>query len=455
MRIDAEEQILKEIRDKFKFKVPNSQYDYRVKRGMWDGKKTLLNYKKRELYLGLLPKLKLYLKDSGYEYELIDFPENKIIQDPEEFLRNTKLPFELKDYQKKYFLDCIKYKRLICESPTSSGKSFIMYLLCKYFNKKTLIIVPTVDLIFQLKNNFESYGYEEEIHMIYAGQEKNNDKNITIATYQSLNVEEKFFKKFEIILNDEVHLASCKSLIEILEKCKNSHVKLGFTGTLNNQAYNDHIIEGLFGPVTKHISTEELISQGHASPLKIKNLILQYQQDIKTEDYPSELNYIINHNKRNNFIKKLALSLKGNTVIMFKFIEHGKILYELIKKDVKIPFYYVDGNSTGGDAENRTHVINSIENSKESLSIVSTVFSTGINITSIDNIILVSPSKGRVKLLQTIGRGLRKNVNKNELVVYDIADYFMRKNYTFLHFLERKKIYKKEKFIFQDFILKI
>ena len=189
--------------------------------------------------------------------------------------------------------------------------------------------------------------------------------------------------------------------------------------------------------------------QGHLSQLDIQCLILKHPPQT-FETYNDEIEYLISHDQRNNFIKNLALDLKGNTLVLFQRVEkHGAILYEKINKnkseDHKV--FFVHG---GVDAEERELVREITERENNAVIVASYgTFSTGINIKNLHNVIFASPSKSRVRNLQSIGRVLRKGKGKVKATLYDISDDCStksRRNYTLNHFIERIKIYNEEKF---------
>ena len=403
------------------------------------------------LPLGLLPELVKFLKESGYEYTIkgnfntSNFSEIEAL----EFIKTLNIPskFTIRDYQLKYFIKCVRNSRGICISPTNSGKSLIAYLLFRYYNQKTLITVPTGSLVYQLKGDFKDYGYEGEVHTITAGIEKNTDKLCTISTWQSIYKQNKtFFDDFKVVIGDEVHSNKSPSLIKLMNMLTETPIRIGLTGTLLPVELHNKQIQGLFGPVMEFISQDELIKRGISSPLLIKAIVLNHNKEMYSPmDWEDEVPYLLSHAKRNEFIVNLACSLKGNTFIMFRNIDHGKNLYEEIKKKSKFPIYYVDGQTGIKEREELRKII---ENSENSCTVASLVFNAGINISSINNIIFTHPSKSRVRILQAIGRGLRINPSKNILTLFDLSDRLNPnfQNVTYHHLNERLKIYKKEKF---------
>ena len=237
-----------------------------------------------------------------------------------------------------------------------------------------------------------------------------------------------------------------------MTKMDNTKYRFGFTGTLDGSQTHKWVLEGLFGPSYKVTQTKELIEKGYLSKLQIKVLLLKHNEH-QFNEYEEEIQYLITHDKRNKFIKNLSLDLKGNTLILYSRVEtHGQPLYEMINssaaKDRKIFFVY-----GGVDAEEREKVREITEKENDAIIVASYgTFSTGINIKNLHNIVFASPSKSRVRNLQSIGRVLRKGENKNKAVLYDIADditYKSKKNYTLNHLIERIKIYNEEKFNYE------
>jgi len=208
-------------------------------------------------------------------------------------------------------------------------------------------------------------------------------------------------------------------------------------------------LEGLFGPSYKIIRTEELMKKGHVAKLDINVLLLKHSPH-KFENFEEEVQYIINHERRNKFIRNLALDLKGNTLILFSRVEgHGQPLYDLInnsKADERQVFFVHGGVAT----EDREKVREITERENNAIIVASYgTFSTGINIKNLHNVIFASPSKSRIRNLQSIGRVLRKGNNKTKATLYDIADdisYKSRRNYTLNHLIERIKVYNEENF---------
>jgi superfamily II DNA or RNA helicase len=328
-----------------------------------------------------------------------------------------------------------------------------------------LLIVPTTSLVEQMYTDFQSYGYDSEqhCHKQYAGKDKTTDKFLTITTWQSIykNPPE-YFEQYDFVLGDEAHQFKAKSLGTIMGNLTNTKYRIGCTGTLDGTQTHKLVLEGLFGAVLKVTTTKELIDDKQLAEFKIKCLILKYPEPICKEsrawDYQAEMDYIVKNNARNAFIKNLTLSLEGNTLVLFQYVEkHGKELMRLIdaeKKHRKVFFVY--GNT---DVEVREEVRAITEKESDAIIIASYgTFSTGINIRNLHNVIFASPSKSRVRNLQSIGRVLRKGENKESAVLFDIADDFRvgkHVNFTLKHFIERVKIYEEEKFKYKFYNIEL
>ena len=469
MLVQAEPGIEQEISEYFTFFIPGYKFMPSFKNKMWDGKIRLYNLRSKELYIGLLDHLLRFTKERQYKIEYKSFPRslNKYNKkDYERFVKSLALNIHARDYQIDAFLYAINHERCLLLSPTASGKSFIIYLLLRYYqqklpNFKALIVVPTTSLVAQMKSDFAEYSktdnwdVSENVHQIYAGKDKVSSEPIYISTWQSLfKMTINYYAEFDFILGDEAHLFKAKSLTSIMEKTVKTKYKFGTTGTLDGTLTHKLVLEGLFGKTHTVTTTKELIDKNTLSPFQIKCLVLQYPeklcQQVKSYNYKEELNVIVSNEGRNRFIRNLAISLNNNTLVLFQMVEkHGRIIYDLIKEKAKDErkIFFVWG---GTETIDREDIRGIVENETNAIIVASYgTFSTGINITNLHNVIFASPSKSRVRNLQSIGRGLRKNESKEIATLYDIADdfsYKSYKNYTLKHFVERIKLYNEEQF---------
>jgi len=466
LKITTEPHIEYELKDRFRFEVPSKKFMPQYRSKYWDGYVHLFNLKTKRIYVGLLDKIIAFCEGAGYTYK---FETNKFYGPPFEVnemisMRGVKdymasiTKFKPRDYQLDAVYDALRYNRKLLISPTASGKSLMIYAIVRYFvakKKKILLVVPTTSLVEQMYKDFEEYGWDpgNHCHRIYAGRERTNVNEVTITTWQSVyNLEKGFFEDYDVIIGDEAHLFKSKSLVSIMDKLHHAKYRYGFTGTLDGTQTHKWVLEGLFGPSYKVTQTKDLMEQGHLSQLDIQCLLLKYKPK-KFETYEDEIQYLIGHVKRNKFISNLAVDLKGNTLILYSRVEaHGKILYEIINSLVihERKVFFIHG---GVDAEDREEVRKITEEESNAIIVASYgTFSTGINIRRLHNVIFASPSKSRIRNLQSIGRVLRKGKDKVKAKLYDIADDLTtgsRKNYTLNHFIERVKIYVQEQFNYE------
>jgi superfamily II DNA or RNA helicase len=466
LKVECDPHIKYELSDQFTFDVPGAKFMPQYRSRHWDGKIRLFNIQTGEIYAGLLDKLISFCDHYNYKFELL---ENKYYGLPGEMDDGISLEgvrdymssicaHEPRDYQVQGVYDALKYKRKLLLSPTASGKSLMIYSVVRYFverGKNILLVVPTTSLVEQMYKDFEDYGWESEkyCHKIYSGKEKYDNRQVTITTWQSIyKLEKKFFSEYDVVIGDEAHQFKSKSLISIMSNLHDAKYRFGFTGTLDGSQTHKLVLEGLFGPTYKLIKTDQLIKQGYLSKLNIKVLLLKHDPN-KFETYEDEVQYLISHNKRNTFIKRLCIDLKGNTLVLFSRVEgHGQPLYEMINKGVgrNRKVFFIHG---GVDTEERELVRKITEEENNAIIVASYgTFSTGINIKNLHNVVFASPSKSRIRNLQSIGRVLRKGKEKVSATLYDIADEVPNKskrNYTLNHLVERIKIYNEENFNYE------
>ena len=449
LKVDCDDGLAKELFEFFSFKVPNAKFMPSFKNRMWDGKVYLFSIKTHKIYIGLLPYVDEFCRERGYEFEGVEDilgtkQREKVSQS---WLADLNLPFEPRDYQIDAFNTAIQYGRQLLLSPTASGKSLIIYLLTRYYNKKTVIIVPTTSLVEQMTKDFKEYGYDKEICKIYSGQPV-FDSDITITTWQSFaKAPKEVMESFEVVFGDEAHLFKANVLKGILEKMKKTAIRFGTTGTLDGTEVHRLQLEGLFGPVKKVVSTKDLMAEGTIASLNIDILILKHKK-VKLANYQEEMDYLVSNESRNEFICNLVYSLKGNTLVLFQYVQkHGEVLHGKMFKRLGDKLHYVFG---GTDVTDREDVRTIVEKSNDNVILASYgTFSTGVNIKKIDNIIFASPSKSRIRNLQSIGRGLRKGKDKDSMRLFDIADDIGGKNYTLNHCKDRINIYNEEGFNYE------
>ena len=465
---DIELSVAAQLNDFFTFEVPGFKYMPAYRNKTWDGKIRLYNIVTGEIYMGLLPYIEEYLQNNGEYYELEEGLRSErtvarsVVQG---FVRGIRPTLDgrrikVRDYQIDAISHAIATNRSLLISPTASGKSLVIYCLVRYYQMmelKTLILVPTTSLVEQMYKDFEDYGWSSGTYCqkIYQGHDRKVVKDVVISTWQSLHrMPRPYFRQFGAVFGDEAHLFKAKSLTGIMTKLDTCKYRFGLTGTLDGTQTHRLVLEGLFGKAKYVVTTKELIDNKTLSNLKINCIILNYsdedRQIVKELDYGGELEYIVTKEERNLFLCGLMGHCTGNTLCLFQFVEkHGEPLYNIIKdkyKDRKVFFVY-----GGVDTDTREEIREIVENETNAIIVASYgTFSTGINIRNIDNIVLASPSKSKIRVLQSLGRGLRIGDKSRSLKVFDIADDLTssngRLNFTLRHFQQRLNIYDEQKF---------
>ncbi len=468
IHVECERGVGAELREFFSFYVPGYKFMPAFRNRLWDGKIRLFNQINGQISAGLFPQIVTFAEKREYEIEILESyygnpnEGNKI--NPEfmmKFVDALKLPFKIRDYQFDAVCTGIQRKNAILLSPTGSGKSLIIYVLMRYlissFEQDVLVIVPTTSLVEQMYNDFKTYGYDVEkyCHRIYSGKDKNTTKRIIISTWQSIyRFQPDWFSRFGTVFGDECHGFKSKSLTTIMNKCVEAEYRFGTTGTLDGALTHELVLQGLFGKVYRVTSTRELQDNDTLAKLSIRRIILDHNEEIKKnfgkKTYQEEIEFIVTNVKRNTFIKNLTLDLKGNTLVLYNYVEkHGKPLYNMIKDEAaeNRKIFFVSGETAATDREAIRGIV---EKQKNSITVASLgTFSTGINIRNLHNIVFASPSKSQIRVLQSIGRGLRKTDDGINTTLYDIIDDIIwksRKNFGILHADERLRIYGREKF---------
>jgi superfamily II DNA or RNA helicase len=476
VQIECTDGISYELREHFTFQVPGYQFTPQYRARLWDGKIRLFDSRTKQLYRGLVPYIAKFCEEREYdwEYENEDYDEEFSLSEANEFVERLRPKHVPRDYQLDAFVHAIRTRRSLLLSPTASGKSLIIYLLSRFLQyrgmKKGLIIVPTVSLVEQLTTDFEDYSetngwnVSNNIHKVYQGKDKDSDKFLTISTWQSLyKMPKQWFAQFDFVIGDEAHQFKAKSLTDIMTGLTNAKYRIGTTGTLDGTKTHKLVLEGLFGTVRKVITTKELMDAKHLAEFQIKCLLLRHSESIcqasKNFTYQQEIEYLVLNESRNRFISNLAVSLDGNTLVLFQYVDkHGKILHKQISDKVGLDrkVFFISGDT---NVDIREEVRKIVESETNAIIVASFgTFSTGINIRNLHNIIFASPSKSRIRNLQSIGRGLRTSDTKTSAQLFDIADDMRHKkheNYTLRHFSERIKLYGEEKFKFKVYKIEL
>jgi len=469
VRVFGDPSVEQELTDFFTYEYPGARFTPQYRARLWDGKVRLYDQVRKTLYIGLINYVEQFCERNDYllTYKTDFQPNNNITHEQiESYVRELDLPekIEIRDYQIDAIQKAINEERTLLLSPTGSGKSFIIYSVMRWHvqnGRKCVLIVPTTSLVEQMYSDFQDYSSVNDwsvsthCQKLYAGFPKEFTKDVLITTWQSIYLQPRaWFKQFQVIFGDEAHQFKAKSLTGVMEKMDTIPYRIGTTGTLDNKKVHRLVLEGIFGPVHKVTTTKTLMDSGRLSSLNIMCIILKYTEEIRKErknnTYQEEIDWLVGCKQRNKFIRNLAVKSAGNTLVLFQYVEkHGKILYELIKEKVhedrKIFFVY-----GGTDVSDREAIRHITEQESDAIIVASFgTFSTGINIPSIENVIFASPSKSKIRNLQSIGRGLRLKDGKSQCNLFDIADdlhWKSWKNHTLNHAAERYKTYAEEEF---------
>ena len=462
IHLECEAHVLYELQEVFTFDVEGASFSPAYRKKYWDGKIRLLSTAKQTLPAGLTYRLCKALDKFGYSW---DFENNKYYgvpyeTDPMVFLDGVDLfmnkisGIRPREYQVDTVFHALKEYRKTIVSPTGSGKSLMIYSIARFIKsigKRALVIVPSKGLVEQMTKDFADYGWDtdENVHKIYQGHSLETSAPVTVSTWQSIyGLDKKWFRQFDCIIGDECHNFKAKSLQNIMNKCPDAKWRYGFTGTLDGKNVNKLILEGLFGPVYKTTSSADLMEKGFLAKLNVDIITLKHEP-VKFSNYNEEIEYIGLHTNRNRFICNLANDLPGNVLVLFTRVEgQGIPLKEMMEEMTDRPVHLIYGDV---NVKTREEVRRIAETSDDNIIFGSYgTMSTGVNIKNLHHVIFASPSKSRIRVLQSIGRGLRKAKNKDSAKLHDISDDFRfphsRNNFTLNHLAERIKYYVDENF---------
>lgn len=472
-RIYCDEDINHELNNLFSAFAPGYKFNPRYKHHLWDGKTRFYSTITGLLPLGFITNLIKWCKKKEYTYKLDgfkNFVDNSIDPETLRTFINSKLKngFTIRDYQLKGIYNALTRKRGILLSCTGSGKSLMIYSIFKYLLdvkklKHLILIVPNQTLVEQMFTDFKTYGWdniEQDVELLYATKKPTYKLPILISTWQSLQkLEKDFFVKYQAMVIDETHQAKANVLSRIVKSANNAEYKIGTTGTLPSELSDVMAINGVIGDVLFEVKSKELIDAGVLTKMNIAGIYLKYpasfikenkdrkyQEEIKmVEEYPDRnkaLNFIIDHSKPTD-----------NILILVNHRNHLSDISKYLEKqypDKKVSIIHGDIK-----AKVREEIRTGLENEDGTLLLATyATMSTGVNIPKLHSIILYSNSKSRIKVLQSIGRGLRKHNTKNKVIIFDIIDDLsyktrtgkIKKNYCMIHYDERLAFYKEQEF---------
>ena len=368
------------------------------------------------------------------------------------------LSLELRDYQKAIVDTSLRIGRGVAVLATAGGKTLTIANLIENINKtykdkkfKCLVLVPDLGLVNQTHNDFSEYGVSF-LHSKCSGKNKLNlNSNVIIANMgilQSSKTDLSWVDDIDLLIVDEVHkIRRDNKINKVISRIKTPH-KFGFTGTMPEDDIDQWNIIGKIGPVLYEKNSYQLRSEDYIASVAVQILKMEYINEPSasggsgpSDRYRRELDFLMENKFRNKTISSLSRKFDNNALIMVDFIKHGEILYESIKNtcpDKKC--YFIRGDV---DVEDREEVKKIMERESNVIVIaISKIFSTGINIKNLHYIVFAGGGKAKVKIVQSIGRGLRLHKDKSRLIIIDIADQLY---YGYRHMTKRISLYSKEK----------
>ena len=459
--LECEQHVLHEMSEAFSFDVEGASFSPAYRKKYWDGKIRLLSTHTKSLPAGLTYQACRWLDRNGYSWDFMNNPyygtpyevDDRVFYEGVELFMNKISAIKPREYQVETVFHALKEFRKTIVSPTGSGKSLMIYAIARYLKsieKRTILVVPSKSLVEQMYKDFIDYGWDpENLHKIYQGHSIDTKAPVTITTWQSVyGLDKKWFRQFDAVIGDECHNFKAKCLQGIMKKLPDAKWRYGFTGTLDGKNVHKLILEGHFGPVYKTTTSSDLMDKGFLAKLKVEVIQLKHHHE-KFANYNEEISFIGEMYERNRFICNLANSLKGNVLVLFTRVEgHGVPMHDMMSNLTNRPIHIIHGDV---DVKVREEVRSIAEKSDDNIIFGSYgTMSTGINIRNLHHVIFASPSKSRIRVLQSIGRGLRKAKGKDSAMLYDIADDFRkehgRNNFTLNHLAERIKFYVEEDF---------
>jgi superfamily II DNA or RNA helicase len=453
----------KELSNMFKYEIPGARYLPAVRLGRWDGKVAFFQMG-GSTYVNLLTDIIPYLDRQGYHLEVEDLREYKtqyeFEQVTEESFKHINWPAKhpmagqpivLRDYQVEIINKFLANPQCLQEIATGAGKTLITAALsyCCEPHGRTIVIVPNKSLVTQTEDDYKNMGLDVGV---YFGDRKEFGKTHTICTWQSLNILLKGSRNHEVditigeflqdvvcVMVDEVHMAKADALKTLLTGVM-AHIPIrwGLTGTIPKEDYEFVSLKCSIGDVIGRLSASELQDQGVLANCHVN--VLQLVDHVEYKDYQSELRYLLETEARLDYMAKLIESIRktGNTLVLVDRIAPGRALIEKIKDAV-----FVSGGTKADDRKEQYDDIATMDDKV----IVATygVAAVGINIPRVFNLVLIEPGKSFVRVIQSIGRGIRKAEDKDFVQIWDITSTC---KFAKRHLTKRKQFYKEANYPF-------
>jgi len=448
---------------KFKYEDPTARYRPAYKLGRWDGTVSFFGLG-GTTYLSMLPQVLEYLEEKNYYIELEDLrnsTELKFDEISEDFWgekcwptghRFAGQPIRLRDDQVEVINKFLSNPQCIQEIATGFGKTITTATLAKICEKygRTVTIVPNKSLVEQTEEDFINCGLDVGV---YYGDRKDIGKTHTICTWQSLNILDKkshddddllslaeFLEGVQCVMVDEVHMAKAEVLKKLLtQNLSNACIRWGLTGTVPKEDFEFQSLRASLGEVVHRVAAHELQEKGVLAQCHVN--IVQTAEWKEFSGYAEELKYLVTNDERMTWISSLIneISASGNTLVLVDRIESGEFLTEKLADSV-----FISGRVKTKDRKEEYNEVATADNKI----IVATygVAAVGINIPRIFNLVLLEPGKSFVRVIQSIGRGIRKAEDKDFVQIWDLT---ASTKYAKRHLTQRKKFYKEAKYPFE------
>ncbi len=454
----------KKLVDKFKYEVPGARYLPAVRLGRWDGKVSYFQLG-GSTYINLLPEIIPFIDSEGYDIEIEDLRTYSTKYEFSEFAEDTFAdsvwpaghpaagqPITFRDYQVEIINNFLQNPQSVQEVATGAGKTIMTAALSKSVEAygRSIVIVPNKSLVSQTEDDYRNLGLDVGV---YFGDRKEWGKTHTICTWQSLNILLKntksgetdctigeFIEDVVCIIVDEVHMAKADALKTLLTGVM-SHIPIrwGLTGTIPKEDYAAVSIYVSLGHVVGKLSAAELQEAGHLANCHVN--IVQLIDHSEYNNYQSELKYLVENDERLDYISNLVRSVNetGNTLVLVDRVNTGKMLEQKLKDRA----VFVSGATKAKDRKEEYDEV-AVSDGKI---IVATygVAAVGINIPRIFNLVLVEPGKSFVRVIQSIGRGIRKAEDKDFVQIWDITSTC---KFAKRHLTKRKAFYKEANYPF-------
>ena len=471
VQLACDEIINHEIYNLFSAYAPGYRFNPRYKHHLWDGKVRCYSAITQLLPIGLLPNLLTWCAKNNHTYKLIgldDMYDNIDYEDLRALVNKEIKKFDIRDYQLNAVYNAVNNKKGILLSCTGSGKSLMIYSIFKFLinikhKNHLLLIVPNTSLVEQMYSDFKDYGWdniENDVEMLYSGKKPTFKKPVLISTWQSLETQDKsFFEQFQGVIVDECHGGKANVVSKLIKYCTEAEYKIGTTGTLPTDISEQLQINAVLGNIIFTLKSKELIDLGYLTKIVVASIFLKYPEEFikqnKDRTYPEEVKMVEEYENRNSVLNYIIDHSKptDNTLILVNHKEHLKTVKEYI--NTHYPLRKVSIISGDVKTKTREDIRSGIENEDGTILLAAyATMSTGINIPKLHSIMLYANSKSRIKVLQSIGRGLRKHASKNKVIIYDIIDDLSykrrtgtaKKNYCMQHYDERLSYYNEQEF---------